>query len=130
MTLRTNTYDELRGTDDATEGAVAEITDAKIREIFLANGFEIKDGQENLQPYVYAATRALLEFFRQTVPAPPVFLPRSDSLEAKQEIEKISAERSWPCNPTACARIGFEAANRMLDRGQFYRERPQKPPLF
>lgn len=36
------------------------VTDAQIREIFLANGFVIKDGQADLKPYVYAAARALL----------------------------------------------------------------------
>ena len=37
------------------------MTDDKIREIFLANGFSIKEGQTDLKPYVYAAARALLE---------------------------------------------------------------------
>jgi hypothetical protein len=36
------------------------MTDNQIREIFLANGFTIKDGQTDLKPYVYAAARALL----------------------------------------------------------------------
>ncbi len=36
------------------------ITDDQIREVFLANGFTIKDGQTDLKPYVYAAARALL----------------------------------------------------------------------
>lgn len=32
----------------------------QIREILLANGFTIKDGESDLKPYVYAAARALL----------------------------------------------------------------------
>jgi hypothetical protein len=33
----------------------------QIREIFIANGFTVKEGQTDLKPYVYAAARALLE---------------------------------------------------------------------
>lgn len=36
------------------------MTDDQIREVFLANGFTIKEGQADLKPYVYAAARALL----------------------------------------------------------------------
>lgn len=36
------------------------MNDAKIREIFLKNGFVIKEGQTDLKPYVYAAARELL----------------------------------------------------------------------
>jgi hypothetical protein len=36
------------------------MNDSQIREIFLANGFTIKEGQTDLKPYVYAAARALL----------------------------------------------------------------------
>jgi len=32
----------------------------RIREIFLANGFTIKEGQFDLKPYVYEAAEALL----------------------------------------------------------------------
>lgn len=35
-------------------------SDAEIREVFLANGFVIKDGHDDLKPYVYDAARALL----------------------------------------------------------------------
>ena len=33
---------------------------AEIREVFLVNGFTVKDGQTDLKPYVYAAAHALL----------------------------------------------------------------------
>lgn len=36
------------------------VSDAQIREVFMANGFTIKEGQTDLKPYVYAAARALL----------------------------------------------------------------------
>ena len=36
------------------------ISDNTIREVFLANGFTIKEGLDDLKPYVYAAARALL----------------------------------------------------------------------
>jgi len=37
------------------------MTDAEIKEIFLANGFTIKTGCDDLKPYVYEAARALLD---------------------------------------------------------------------
>jgi len=36
------------------------VTNDDIREVFLANGFTIKDGLTDLKPYVYEAARALL----------------------------------------------------------------------
>jgi hypothetical protein len=36
------------------------MTDAQIREVFLAAGFEIKPGCDDLKPYVYKAARDLL----------------------------------------------------------------------
>ena len=36
------------------------ITDKQIREVFLAHGFTIKPGCDDLKPYVYAAAKALL----------------------------------------------------------------------
>jgi len=36
------------------------MTNDQIREIFLANGFTVKDGQTNLKPYVYEAARVLI----------------------------------------------------------------------
>lgn len=33
----------------------------KVREIFMAHGFTVKDGQTDLKPYVYAAAEALAE---------------------------------------------------------------------
>ena len=36
------------------------MTNDRIREIFLANGFTVKPGQADLKPYVYAAARALI----------------------------------------------------------------------
>jgi len=37
-----------------------DLSDDRIREIFMANGFTIKEGQSDLKPYVFAAARALL----------------------------------------------------------------------
>lgn len=37
------------------------VPDSKIREIFLRNGFTIKEGHDDLKPYVYAAARELIE---------------------------------------------------------------------
>lgn len=33
----------------------------RVREIFMAHGFTVKDGQTDLKPYVYAAAEALVE---------------------------------------------------------------------
>lgn len=34
--------------------------DARIKEVFLENGFTIKEGETDLKPYVYSAAYALL----------------------------------------------------------------------
>lgn len=39
---------------------VNTLSDAEIREVFLANGFTIKDGHDDLKPYVYTAARELI----------------------------------------------------------------------
>lgn len=43
-------------------------------------------------------------------------LPRSDSAQAQQAIEAMFAERNYPSSPNACARLGFEAAVRLIKR--------------
>lgn len=45
------------------------ITDNEIRSVFLAHGFSIKDGQDDLKPYVYAAARALLSRYNDHAPS-------------------------------------------------------------
>lgn len=37
-----------------------QVPDSVIRDVFLRNGFTIKEGQDDLKPYVYAAARELL----------------------------------------------------------------------
>lgn len=37
-----------------------QVPDSVIRDVFLRNGFTIKDGRDDLKPYVYAAARELL----------------------------------------------------------------------
>lgn len=44
----------------AAQAKPAAMTDEKIKAIFLANGFTIKEGNSDLKPYVYAAARAIL----------------------------------------------------------------------
>jgi len=36
------------------------LTKEQIREVFLASGFTVKEGQTDLKPYVYAAAEAML----------------------------------------------------------------------
>jgi len=45
--------------------AAQGLTDAQIRAVFLANGFTIKEGCDDLKPYVYQAARALLALSTQ-----------------------------------------------------------------
>ena len=49
------------GLEKNSANPLITISDAEIREIFLANGFSIKEGQTDLKPYIYAAARALLD---------------------------------------------------------------------
>ena len=60
--------DEIRAIADEMDAQSAEVTDSMIREVFLANGFTIKDGHSDLKPYVYAAARALLALRPVQVP--------------------------------------------------------------
>lgn len=45
------------------------VGDDLIREVFLRNGFTIKDGQQDLKPYVFAAARDLLSIVPPPSPA-------------------------------------------------------------
>lgn len=45
------------------ERGVSIVTDNEIRDVFLSHGFKIKDGCDDLKPYVYEAARALLTRF-------------------------------------------------------------------
>lgn len=47
---------------------LVRLTDAEIREIFLANGFTIKDGESDLKPYVFKAARAIEARAQQSTP--------------------------------------------------------------
>ena len=64
------------------------ITDERIRDIFMANGFTIKDGQTDLKPYVYAAARALLSCASPAdKPVSPDVLRQAAEAFAKAHIE-------------------------------------------
>ena len=63
----TNTKDTNRAIEPTIDGyplwsglPPPVMSDAQIRDIFMTNGFTIKDGQDDLKPYVYAAARDLL----------------------------------------------------------------------
>ena len=45
--------------------SAATLSDEQIKAVFLANGFTIKPGCDDLKPYVYAAARALLAVLQQ-----------------------------------------------------------------
>ena len=44
---------------------------AVIREVFMRNGFTIKEGQDDLKPYVYAAAEELLRLAAPSAQAAP-----------------------------------------------------------
>jgi hypothetical protein len=46
--------------DMPIQAPAPSITDAQIREVFLAAGFTIKPGETDLRPYVYKAARDLI----------------------------------------------------------------------
>lgn len=57
------TIDDFPAMTNPTTPASASVQseqDSLIREVFLRNGFTIKDGHDDLKPYVYAAARELL----------------------------------------------------------------------
>lgn len=70
-----NADDELRAVLDGIEAApvaAAWPTRDKIREVFVAHGFTVKDGHADLKEYVYEAAYALLALVAEsTTHAPP-----------------------------------------------------------
>lgn len=71
----------------------------KIREIFLANGFTIKEGLTDLKPYVYAAARALIAELEKDVTVPDAWIVESNGPEIFTRSEKTAE---------ALRRIGFQ----------------------
>lgn len=70
----------------------------KIREIFLRNGFTIKDGQSDLKPYVYAAAAELLK------------------AALSQQQSPAAVPDGWKMVPVERIQIALEAVqNAMLD---------------
>jgi hypothetical protein len=61
------------------------MTNEQIREIFLANGFTIKEGLTDLKPYVYAAARALLD-------AAPVQVMEIESIPIQVDFESTAGQ--------------------------------------
>ncbi len=45
-----------------------------------------------------------------------VMIPKSNTEEAGLLIEEVMKERSYPCNPAAAARAGYEAAYREINK--------------
>jgi hypothetical protein len=43
-------------------------------------------------------------------------IPKSNTPEASFLIEEVMKERQYPCNPTAAARAGYEAAYREMEK--------------
>lgn len=72
---------ELEAAPKAAPGK--RLTREQIREVFMANGFTVKEGQTDLKQYVYDAAHALLELAAAPHPAPA---PLSDA-QIKELIE-------------------------------------------
>lgn len=92
------------------------VSDALICEVFMRNGFTIKEGQTDLKPYVYAAARALLAATAEQPAVLAALLDAVDELEAsargdepfnhyagpllKRFIEGLAATAPAPVAPT------------------------------
>lgn len=89
----------------AATGGV-QISDERIREIFMADGFTIKEGQRDLKPYVYAAARAILS--------------EAGVSELRAEVEryKADAERlDWLCEQYVVVRIPLRYGSKECFQG-------------
>jgi hypothetical protein len=75
----------------ADQAAQPQVSDGLIREIFLANGFTIKDGLSDLKPYVFAAARALLDRAFQ-LPAQSVQVPEEWKLMPPEATDEMVDE--------------------------------------
>ncbi len=87
--------------------ALVSLTDDQIREVFLANGFTVKEGQTDLKPYVFAAARALLA---KTLVAPAAPAPSADLCERicaaiVAEDTKSVDEAGYMLDSNDCCRI-------------------------
>lgn len=67
--------------DTHPEASAPGLSDDVIREVFLANGFTIKEGQTDLKPYVFSAARALL-----THASAATVAEASDKLDAPAQV--------------------------------------------
>lgn len=75
---------------------------ARIREIMLANGFTIKDGCDDLKPYVYQAAQAIAaEALRDAVPAEIATQVPDEWREVLAEV--LSEAESWIDDARGCA---------------------------
>lgn len=66
------------------------VSDAQIKDVFIANGFTIKDGLTDLKPYVYQAARALLQLAAPQVQPVPDAL--CDDAPLVDLVVRLSAE--------------------------------------
>ena len=76
--------DALRAAvERAEKQETVRLSDDEIRELFLSNGFTIKDGCSDLKPYVFQAARAI-EFAAQQA--------ERERIRARV---KLAAEKTW-----------------------------------
>lgn len=86
--------------NSAGVGAVKLPDRTTIREIFIRNGFSIKEGQDDLKPYVYAAAQELLGLARQNpAQVPEAFVCDSKPLERRLNATAMVLET--PCQDSA-----------------------------
>lgn len=68
-------YDKLQ--EHVAAQQTVNLSDDVIRDVFMRNGFTIKDGQDDLKPYVYSAAQAVdLGQFRDAVAGAEDFIAR------------------------------------------------------
>lgn len=66
--------------DKAPQPAQQAVSKDRIREIFLAAGFTVKEGQTDLKPYVYEAAYALLNEAPQPAQPTPRYEPTDEGI--------------------------------------------------
>lgn len=59
----------IAASQPAAEPVARWLTDAEVRQVFLRNGFTIKEGQADLKQYVYEAAHALMDAMMDAAPA-------------------------------------------------------------
>lgn len=87
------------------------LSDSDIRDVLLAHGFTIKDGQTDLKPYVYEAARALISVARIAADA-----DKALEIYAARESAPVAGEAT----PEDYVQLVPEHCDRIVWKGRYY----------